>query len=186
MAPKIGEQLGISTEAAQKYLDAIDAAFPDLGKWKSKVEQAVENTGQVRTYRGAVRHLAEALRSENGYERSKALRQGVNTIIQSSGAEQMKTIMTDIWNSDLIEKYDFKWIFCLHDEVIVSVAKDDVVPVVEALHGFMTKQFLDIVPSASSIGIGKNFGQLNELGEVFDRTQIEEAVSELFDMRKAA
>jgi DNA polymerase I-like protein with 3'-5' exonuclease and polymerase domains len=186
MAPKIGEQLGISTEAAQKYLDAIDAAFPDLGKWKERVEQVVENSGQVRTYRGAVRHLAEALRSENGYERSKALRQGVNTIIQSSGAEQMKTIMTDIWNSDLFEKYDFKWMLCVHDEIVVSIGRDDVAPVIEVLHGFMTKQFLDIVPSASSIGIGRNFGQLNELGEVFDRNQIEEAVSELFDMRKAA
>ena len=141
-------------------------------------------SGVVRTYRKAVRHLGPALLSDNSYERSKALRQAVNTIIQSSGAEQMKTVMTRIWDSRLIEDYDFQWMFCLHDEIVVSVGREDAAHVIKALYGFMTEQFLDVVPSASSIGLGKNFGELVELGEVFDAEKIEETLSDIFDERE--
>ena len=48
----------------------------------------------------------------------------------------------------------------------------------------MTEQFLDVVPSASSIGLGKNFGELVELGEVFDAEKIEETLSDIFDERE--
>jgi DNA polymerase I-like protein with 3'-5' exonuclease and polymerase domains/5'-3' exonuclease len=184
LAPKIAEQLGIETSEAQAYLDAIYAAFPDLGKWKQDVEAKAEMSGVVRTYRKAVRHLGPALLSDNSYERSKALRQAVNTIIQSSGAEQMKTVMTRIWDSRLIEDYDFQWMFCLHDEIVVSVGREDAAHVIKALYGFMTEQFLDVVPSASSIGLGKNFGELVELGEVFDAEKIEETLSDIFDERE--
>jgi hypothetical protein len=186
MAKKIAEGLGVDEEVAQSYLDSIYAAFPGARTWKEGVENQTGQLGYVRTHRGAMRHLRKALLSENKWESSKALRQAVNTVIQSSGAEQMKEIMGRVWDSDLIETYDFRWYFPCHDECVVSIGREDTVPVLETLHGFMTAQFLTVVPSASSIGFGPSFGELTELGEVFDAALIEKTLGEIFKDKVAA
>ncbi len=107
-------------------------------------------------------------------------------MIQSAGANQLKTVMSAVWDSDLFEKYDVRWMFMVHDEGCLSVAAKDVVPVIEQVHKFMTAPFLDGLPSASSIGLGKTFGTLVELGEVFDADKIDGALNEIFKVKEAA
>jgi len=179
-APKIAEGLGIHTEEAQGYIDAIYAQFPGVATWKQVSEAMATDFGRVPIHGGTVRHLGALITSDDRFAASKALRQAGNARIQSAGGNQIKTVMSDIWDSDLIEKYDYRWYFSCHDETIHSIGRGDVVEVVKILHAFMCKQFLEVVPSASSIGIGKNFGQLNELGEVFDADAVRHAVDEIF------
>lgn len=186
MAPKIGESLGIPTEEAQEYIDAIYTQFSSLAKWKQGVEQFAERYGYVNILGGTRRHLRKNLLSDNSYEQSKALRQASNAMIQSAGANQLKTVMSAVWDSDLFEKYDVRWMFMVHDEGCLSVASKDVVPVIEQVHKFMTAPFLDGLPSASSIGLGKTFGTLVELGEVFDADKIDGALNEIFKVKEAA
>ena len=64
---------------------------------------------------------------------------------------------------------------------MVSVGRKDAVPVIKALHAFMCAQFLDVLPSASSIGIGTSFGSLIEIGEVADEKMIAETVAKVLD-----
>ena len=97
----------------------------------------------------------------------------------------VKRIMGRIWDSRLIEDYDYRWYFSVHDETVHSFHKDHAVPVLRQLHQFMTEQFLITVPSASSIGVGRNFGDLNELGEVFNEEKIVQAVKALFNEEEA-
>jgi DNA polymerase-1 len=181
MAPKIAEGLGISVEEAQSYIDAIFAQFPGIQKWKAATEAFVEKHGWVAVHGGTVRHLRKQLLSDNSYERSKALRQASNARIQGAGASQLKRIMTDIWNSRLIEDFDYRWYFPVHDETVHSIGRGDVVAAVKILHWMMTKQFLHTVPSASSIGFGRNFGELIEIGETFDVSKIEGALAKCFN-----
>ena len=107
-------------------------------------------------------------------------------MIQSAGANQLKTVMSAVWDSDLFEKYDMQWMFMVHDEGCFSVAAKDAVPVIEQVHKFMTAPFLEGLPSASSIGLGRTFGTLVELGEVFDAGKIEVALKNIFEEREAA
>jgi len=185
MAPKIGESLGIPSEEAQKYIDAIYSQFSSLAKWKQGVEQFAERFGYVNVLGGTRRHLRKNLLSDNSYEQSKALRQASNAMIQSAGANQLKKVMSAVWDSDLFEKYDVQWMFMVHDEGCFSVAAKDAAPVIEQVHKFMTAPFLEGLPSASSIGIGKTFGTLVELGEVFDADKIEASLKDIFDEKEA-
>ena len=183
-APKIGETLGIPEKEAQEYIDAIYSQFSSLAKWKRDVENFASTHGYVRLIGGTVRHLRKSLLSDNSYEQSKGLRQASNAMIQGAAASQMKTVMAALWDSNLLDCYDMQWMFPLHDEAVFSVNRRDVVVVTQAMHKFMVAQFLDVVPSASSIGLGKNFGELTELGEVFDAVKIEETLSDIFDERE--
>lgn len=180
MASKIAEGLGIPEELAQSYLDALDRAFPRVNEWKKETEAFANNKGWVPIHGGNRRHLREHLISDDKWEAQKALRQASNARIQGAGGNQLRTIMGRIWDSDLIEKYDYRWYFPVHDETVHSIGRGDVVECVQRLHGFMCEQFMDVLPSASSIGIGPSFGELIEIGEVADAEKILSAVEQVF------
>ena len=181
MAPKIAETLGITEQEAQSYIDAIYTMFPGLSEWKSETEEFAQIHGWVPVIGGTVRHLREALLSDNKWEAQKACRQASNSRIQGGGGNQLKTIMSDIWDSDIIEKYDYRWMFPVHDETVHSIGDADAVPCLRELHGIMVKPFLETIPSASSVGVGKNYGQLIEIGEVFDEGKLNEALAKLVE-----
>ena len=183
-APKIAEGLGIDEDVAQGYIDAIYSQFPDLAKWKKSTERLAEKQGWVPVHGGTVRHLGKLITSDNRYESSKALRQASNARIQGAGANQIKKVMCDIWDSSLIEDYDYRWMFPVHDETVHSMHKDHAAECLHVLHGFMTAKFLDIVPSASSIGIGRSFGGLTEMGETFDADLVRKTINDIFTKKE--
>lgn len=178
-ARKIGETLGIPEAEAQEYIDALNAQFPDLGRWKSEIESITEKRGYAPLMHGTRRHLANAILSPDGFERSKAKRQGPNAAIQSSCALQLKKVMSGIWASDLLDSYDLKWYMPVHDELVVSIASADCSEAISKLHLIMCNQFLEAIPSSSSIGLGRSFGELVELGEVFDSCQVNKTVIDI-------
>lgn len=180
MAGKIGMSLGVSEEVAQGYLDALDKAFPGVPRWKKETEQFAERHGWVPILGGTRRHLRGVLLSNDRYTASKALRQASNARIQGAGGNQIRTIMGRVWDNDIFERYDVRFYWPVHDEVCFSVHKDHAVPVIKVLHSLMCEQFLDLLPSASSIGIGPSYGSLHELGETFDPLLVEKTVHEIF------
>lgn len=179
-ASKIGEGLGVEKSIAQGYIDSKNKAFPGLLAYAAESETLARDTGLVPLIGGGVRHLASLINSTDNFTAAKAVRQAGNARIQGSGGNQIKRVMTRIWDSDLIEKYDYRWVMSVHDETIHSVSKEHALPVAKVLHGFMTEQFLETVPSVSSIGIGRNFGQLIEIGEEMDEVKFQEALDTLF------
>jgi DNA polymerase-1 len=178
-APKIAEGLSITPEEAQGYIDAIYERFPRVLEWKEQVETLTQTKGGIPIHGGTVRHLRALVCSQDKYVATKALRQAGNASIQSACASQIKRVMSRIWDSRLLDDYDFQFYFSLHDEIVASVAREQAVPVIKQLHEFMTEQFLDVIPSASSIGVGKAYAPLTEIGEVFDEEKLRAAIGAL-------
>lgn len=164
-APKLAETLGISEVEAQSYIDAINLAFPGIRKYQEQSAKMAETLGYVDILGGSRRHLAKLVTSEDKWTSQKALRQSGNARIQGAAANQIKTVMSDVWDSNLLDSTSLKWLFCVHDEIVVSMDPSDSVYILEYVHKLMTKPFLTKLPSESSIGIGKNFGQLSEMSE---------------------
>lgn len=185
-AKKIALGLSITEAEAQGYIDTIYGQFPELAAWKTKTEKHAAQKGWVPVWAGdgmyTRRHLREQLLGGNAYEQGKALRQASNASIQSGGANQIKSVMAKVWDSDMLERYDMRWMFPVHDECVFSVMARDAGPAIEEAHGFMVAPFLaGGVPSASSIGIGPNFGDLIEIGEKFSREAVADALDQIFN-----
>lgn len=184
-APKLAETLGITEDEAQTYIDAINEAFPGIRKYQEESSNFAETYGYVPITGGTRRHLASLVTSDDKWVASKALRQAGNARIQGAAANQIKTVMSNIWDSNLIETTSFKWLFCVHDEVVISSNAADTTEIIQTVHEFMIKPFLSKLPSESSIGVGRNFGQLLEQpekafsGGVFDSQMLQEAVNTL-------
>lgn len=184
-AAKIAETLGISESEAQSYIDAIHLAFPGIKRYQDESSQMAEKMGYVPIIGGTRRHLAKLVTSDDKFEASKAKRQAGNARIQGAAANQIKQVMTRIWDGNLPETTSFRWLFPVHDEVVIAGKRDDMPLIIEEVHKIMTLPFLGSVPSESSIGIGKNFGQLIEMpenefkGGKFNRQLIVDAIEKL-------
>jgi DNA polymerase I-like protein with 3'-5' exonuclease and polymerase domains len=126
------------------------------------------------------------MRDNNPWERGRAERQAVNFKIQGSSAEQTKLAMTRFWKSDLVFKYDARFIAPIHDEVVFSVAIPDLIPFLREAHAQMVGPYADmIVPIASSISIGPNFGDQVEVGEAVNDDVINDALASIFGQKFA-
>lgn len=181
-APKLAEMLIIPEEEAQLYLDAKMAAFPQAASWKQEVEEEVKHTGIVRTKGGAVRHLAEALMSDDRYEASKALRVAVNFKVQSSAAEMIKRAIGAVWRTGLRFKYDCRFLFPVHDELVFSCAIKDLYEFLPEVHACMVQPYGEmLVPIRSSIALGRSFGPEDqiEIGEEPTKEAIDAGLREL-------
>lgn len=181
-APKLALQLKTDEETAQRFLDALDNAFPRIKKWKDEVVEEGQRLGYSKTFLGARRHLGTALHSGNRDESSKAERQLSNAIIQSSGAEQIKQAMSTLWKSDLFFRYDARFFAPIHDEVCASVHVDQAVDFILELHAAMVQPYGGMtVPPESSLAIGRDFSCSIEVGEKPTRELIEGAIDRLFN-----
>lgn len=184
-APKTAETLGITEEEAQTYIDAINSAFPGIKRYQEESSNMAETLGYVPLLGGTKRHLAKLVTSEDKWAASKALRQAGNSRIQGAAANQIKTVMTKVWDSHLLDGTSFKWLFCVHDEIVVSTDAHDTVDVIHEVHKIMTERFLGSLPSESSLGVGRSFGALleqpeNEFsGGSFNREMLQKAIDNL-------
>jgi DNA polymerase I-like protein with 3'-5' exonuclease and polymerase domains len=176
-APKLAETLLVDEDEAQQYIEAKYAAFPRAEEWKREVTEEYHRTGVATTLMGAIRHLAEPLRSGNKWEIGKAERQAVNFKIQGSAAEQTKLAMGRMWRAGLCFKYDARFIGPIHDEVVFSVAIVDLIAFLREVHALMTAPYATMkLPVVSSISIGLNFGQQIEVGEAVNEEFINDVL----------
>jgi DNA polymerase-1 len=185
-APKISERLIMPLEDAQLFLQARSEMFPDVEVAAKRAEQFCMNYGYATTLMGARRHLAAGIMSDSSQEQQRAARQAFNMQIQGSAAEMTKLAMSRLWKSDFLWKYDVRFIAPIHDELVTSIAVEDVVEATKIKHECMTAPYSTMkVPVWGSISIGKNFGEQVECGDWYDKGWIEKGLSDVCG-RKAA
>ena len=165
MARKLAATLLCSEAEADLYIKAKEAMFPAVVTWKENVVAEVCRTGQVRDMGGAVRHLHAAVTSRDRWVRSKAERQGVNTLVQGSAAQMTKRAEGRMWLEGLFSRFDSVYYGPVHDECVCSVMLDDLYSFLPQMHACMVGKFVDMqIPVMSSISFGPDFGRQLELG----------------------
>lgn len=179
-APKVAATLMITEDEAQMYLDAREDMFPIVKEWKEETIAEAKKKGVVRTMLGAVRHLRDALMSDDRFEASKAERQAVNFKVQGSSAEQTKEAEGRMWRRGLFFRYDAVCYGPIHDEIVSSVMIEDLVPFLQEAHACMAVQYAGMkVPCVGSISFGKNFFDQIEIGTEPTVEAIEKGLCEL-------
>ncbi len=185
MAPKLAMTLLVSEEEAQTYLEAKEAAFPVASAWKKTVIAEALAKGYVTTKLGARRHLREALCSRDRSVSSKAERQAVNFKIQGSSAEMTKLAEGRMWEAQLTARFDCEIVAPIHDEVLASVAIEDLYDFIPAMHACMIVPYADMqIPVMSSISFGRSFGPAHQI-EIGDSPTKEAIDSGLAQMEAA-
>ena len=189
MAAKKASQVMMITESeAQAALDAKAEAFPVSEEWATREMELVKETGVSKTLLGAVRHLGKALNSSDRIEAGKAERQTLSFRIQGSAAEMTKQAEGAMWRAGLVQKYDCRIYFPVHDEVVASVVIDQLHEFLPEMHQCMTRRYANMrLPIRSSVSFGPSFGEQFECDNIdgVTREQIDKALAKMREVSTA-
>lgn len=116
--------VGLSEEEAAEYRKRFFELYSGLPKWHKRVKEEALRNGYVRTLFGRVRYL-DGIRHWSGSRKGEALRQAVNTSVQSVASDMMILALGMIHRLIVVSpKYDAKIIATVHDSVLLEIKEE--------------------------------------------------------------
>ncbi|XP_075449000.1 DNA polymerase theta isoform X3 [Ascaphus truei] len=94
-AKSLGEQMGIEENDAACYIESFKARYKGIQKFLKETVRGCSRDGFVQTILGRRRYLP-AIKDSNTYAKAHAERQAVNTTVQGSAADIIKTATVNI------------------------------------------------------------------------------------------
>ncbi|XP_064000012.1 DNA polymerase theta [Pogoniulus pusillus] len=94
-AKSLGEQMGIDESEAANYIESFKSRYTGIQKFLRETVRSCRRDGFVQTILGRRRYLP-AIKDANPYSKAHAERQAVNTTVQGSAADIVKTATVNI------------------------------------------------------------------------------------------
>ncbi|XP_021404733.2 DNA polymerase theta [Lonchura striata] len=94
-AKSLGEQMGIDENEAANYIESFKLRYTGVQKFLRETVRSCRRDGFVQTILGRRRYLP-AIKDPNPYSKAHAERQAVNTTVQGSAADIVKTATVNI------------------------------------------------------------------------------------------
>ncbi|HOX22653.1 MAG TPA: DNA polymerase A family protein, partial [Elusimicrobiales bacterium] len=159
-ASALAQNLGITRQAAQKYIDHYFENYSGVKAWIDRtIEQAKRETS-VRTLAGRIRYVPE-ITSSNGAVAAGAQRAAVNTVIQGGSADIIKKAMLSA--RKLLEREQAEMVMQVHDELVFEVPEQDAARLAPLLREAMEKAQQLRVPLAADLKSGRNWQDMQPL-----------------------
>lgn len=134
----IAASLEIPYMEAVEYIDTFHRAYPQVKVWMNRMITFTRQHGYIETLYGRKRYLPMIYSSDKG-ERSRAERQVVNTIVQSSAGDINNLAIIKIQKHLEEEKYNSLLIGAVHDSIICDSPDPEIEEVSEIMVNYMTK-----------------------------------------------
>jgi DNA polymerase-1 len=149
----LSEQLSISREEAQTYIDLYLARFPHVNEFMRRVIERAKEDGYVTTLFGRRRPIPE-LRASNYQTRMLGERLAVNTVMQGSAADIIKVAMIGCHRRLRDEGCQSRLVLQVHDELVFET-KDGEVGTLRTLVGEeMVRAYPLDPPLEVEVGVG--------------------------------
>lgn len=159
----------LTEDEAAEYRKRFFELYAGLPEWHRRTKEEATRNGYVKTLFGRVRYL-DGITYWSGSRRGVALRQAVNTSVQSVASDMMilalGLINRLVVNSD---KYDAKIIATVHDSVLLEINKDGAEETARKAQYIMEhlplKHFgvtID-VPIEAGLAMGDRWGEMKEI-----------------------
>jgi DNA polymerase-1 len=137
----LSEQLGISRDEAQAYIDAYLARFPMVREFIDHTVAQAREQGYVSTLFGRRRPIPE-LRASSYTTRSLGERLAVNTVMQGSAADIIKVAMIACHRRLRDEGRRSRLVLQIHDELLFEVADGEM----SAIRSMVTHEMVAAYP----------------------------------------
>lgn len=157
----LARDLGIKQSDAKTYIEKYFARYPKVAEWMDKTVQKAIVDGYVETLYGRRRHVPE-LREKNRAIFEAGKRIAVNSPVQGTQADIMKTAMIRIDNNFIANNLKARMILQIHDEIVIELAPDER----EAVEKIVAKGMESVVdwetPLKVTIRTGENWAQITK------------------------
>jgi len=153
----LSKDIGVTTEAAQEFIDAYFAGFPRVREFIDRTLDEGRKSGVVRTMFGR-RRLVPELPSRNFQVRSASERMAVNMPIQGSAADILKRAMIDVHAGlPKVAGGRARMILTVHDELLFEAPGEAADETAAAVRDLMEGAVKLNVPLTVDVGVGDNW-----------------------------
>jgi DNA polymerase-1 len=157
----LSENLEISREEAQAYIDAYLARFPRVQELIQQTVAQAAADGYVTTLLGRRRPIPE-LRASSYQTRSLGERLAVNTVMQGTAADVIKVAMVRIHDRLRAEGRQARLVLQVHDELLLEVPETEVSGVRDLVRAEMVGAYPLDPPLAVDVGVGDNWAEAKD------------------------
>lgn len=157
----------LSEEEAIEYRKRFFGLYSGLPKWHRRVKKEALKNGYVETLFGRIRYL-DGVRYWPGSQGGTALRQAVNTSVQSLASDMMILALGMI-NRLVVGKYGAKIIATVHDSVLLEIKEEgaeDIARKVKYIMEHLPLKHFGVklnVPIEAGLSMGHRWGEMEEL-----------------------
>lgn len=155
---RLGRDLSIAHDEAQKYMDDYFGRIPQVQEWIENTRVLCRKQGYVETMFGRRRLIPEIYSKDYG-ERHAAEREAVNSVVQGTAADLIKIAMIRVHHSLVREGLQARLLLQVHDELLLEVPEAEIDQVQSlVVHEMMGAAQL-LVPLDVDIGWGHDWNQ---------------------------
>ncbi|MCG8591573.1 MAG: DNA polymerase I [Proteobacteria bacterium] len=152
----LANQLGIATGEAQETIKAYFARYEGVRRFLDETVATASERGFVTTLLGRRRYLPD-LRSRNRVLRQAAERMAVNTVIQGTAADLIKSAMVAVDAALQAEGHQARVILQVHDELVFELPAAEIQAVTDLARREMASVMALRVPLVVDVGHGANW-----------------------------
>lgn len=154
----LGQQLGISRQQAQEYINLYFERYPGVKRYMDATRETAHETGFVETVFGRRLYLPE-INSSNFNRRQYAERTAINAPMQGTAADIIKKAMIKAHRELPAISKDTKMIMQVHDELVLEVPERDIDSVTQAITRIMGRVADLSIPLMVESGSGTNWAE---------------------------
>jgi len=152
----LARQTDMSVNEAKRFIEDYFARYPGIRAFIDQCVADAARDGYVQTILGRRRRI-EGIGSRNRQAASAAQRLAVNTVIQGSAADLIKSAMIHIHQRIKDEHRPIKLLIQVHDELVFEVPRDRVKDESEMVRHEMTSAMSLHVPIKVDVAWGDNW-----------------------------
>ncbi len=152
----LSKDIGVSVAEADRYIKDYLDSFPRVQKFMNDTVEQAKESGFVTTLFGRKRYVPE-LRGSNKMVQAAGKRIAMNTPIQGTAADIIKSAMVRLWQRLKTEIPEAKLILQIHDELIVEAPLHLAKQAAEILHTEMEQACTLSVPLTADVQEGQSW-----------------------------
>jgi DNA polymerase-1 len=157
---RLANELGITRTEAASFIDAYFTTYSGVSLFIQQLIERTEETGYASTILGRRRYIP-AINSGNRTEKAAAERVAVNTPIQGSAADIVKTAMLALDKKLAAVKSKARLLLQVHDELILECPKAEAEETARLVQYEMENAVKLKVPLRVSVETGKHWGEFH-------------------------
>lgn len=152
----LSQATGMPRGEAQAFIDTYFARYPRIREFIDQCVADAKQAGYVQTLLGRRRPI-EDLKSRNANRRAQAERFAVNTVIQGSAADLMKTAMLRLHARIEHESLPLRMLLQVHDELVCEAPRETAPQLAETVRREMAGAMKLRVPLKVDVARGENW-----------------------------
>lgn len=152
----LAQQLGLSRNQAQAYIDLYFSRYPGVKQYMDNIREQARQQGYVETLFGRRLYLPD-INAKNPALRQYAERTAINAPMQGTAADIIKRAMLacDDWLEN--SQIDARMIMQVHDELVFEIAEGQLDSAMMTINQLMSQAASLKVPLVVEIGHGGNW-----------------------------